>query len=124
MSDDLTVVVDGIRTTVDVSECKTASEINDLLTRIGIDTHRVSAMTVCDELLERLQIAEWKAEQLREANALNHAWANWFEQMRGRYEGMARRDEAGYRCVRWASLEEALPWPSLEDERAEAWEDE
>jgi hypothetical protein len=121
------VEVDGVKKRIVVPNADkiTAVEMNDLLVKNGIDTHRVSAMTVCDELLARMRRADHDAEQLREARTESAEWRFWWEQMRERFDGMFRhgRDDKK-RAVRWSALEEVLPWPSLEDEIAEGWEDE
>jgi hypothetical protein len=127
----ITITVGGERHEVQVPNVEriTAAQLNALMQLQGVDVAMVTAVTPGHELIDRLRGAELEAKHARdratEAERRDDAWRTWWAEMRDRFTGMYRMGADGKkRAVNWGHVEVALPWPSLEDEREEGWEDE
>jgi hypothetical protein len=122
------VVMDG-GAPIDVSVADpahiTAAELNAAMAEAGVNIARVTAVTPGHELMSRLQRLEYLEEDATSENSEAQDWRAWLDDLRIRgYDGLYRTGPDGRRhAVTWEALGRALPWPSWEDEQADAWED-
>jgi len=122
---DFQVEIDGITKTIPVPANIAACELNDLFKEHGIDTHRVYTVTPADALLARIARLEGVEEQLVAERAKTAAWKEWFEDLRAHTDGVYtdRIKETPMAQGSWVQIGEKRPWPSYEEEKAEAVED-
>jgi hypothetical protein len=129
---DFQVEIDGITKTIPVPANIAACELNDLFKAHGIDTHRVYTVTPADALLARIARLEGVEEQLVAERAKTAAWKQWLEYKRMNSDGVGTAE--GTDAVTgehvpavitktWEEIAATDPWPSYEEEKAEAVED-
>lgn len=127
----VTIIKDGgeseqITFTDNLDPCDvTAARINAELRKHGYDASMVSAMTPL-HMLENAERRMASAEERRKkAQDREQAWVNWFEEIRMKYDGVNEQatPPGAWTRAAWRVLEEVLPWPSLEDELAQAIQD-
>lgn len=119
------IVQDGVRHVIPAEQFgrdPSAADVNAVLRANGIDVTRVQAVTPAGALLERLRRLEAAEQAAKDAAAEVRAWRDWFDRIRDQFDGLYAGERQ--RPTTWAQLEDTAPWPSLEDERAEAAADE
>jgi hypothetical protein len=119
------IVQDGVRHVIPTEQFgrdPSAADVNAVLRANGIDVTRVQAVTPAGVLLERLKLLEMLEQGAKDAAAEVRAWRDWLDRVRFQFDGLYAGERQ--RPTTWAQLAEAVPWPSLEDERAEAAADE
>jgi len=106
----------------------TAAELNAVLRKAGYDASMVSAMTPLSMLENAERRATQAVKQCEKAQRREQTWVDWFEEIRMKYDGVMTdpisTPKPALRLDTWKGLEEHFPWPSLEDERAQALQDE